>query len=102
MRGWLDNYHRWYPNQEEVDVAISSLIDKGLLIKTENKYQASEEVKTIWKTSRCWLKDAFGLKLSTSTRSRFAEALIKKTVTTENFLMKSKANKKRHHFIAYY
>ena len=76
MRGWLDNYHRYDPNQEEIDATIRSLIDQGLLVQTDNAYQASTEVKALWKSSHYRLGDILGLK--DCTRSRFKESLKKK------------------------
>lgn len=76
MCGWLDNYHRFYPNQEEIDTLIRSLIAQGLLVQTEDLYQASADVTALWKSSRYWLGDILGL--TDCTRSRFKENLKKK------------------------
>ena len=76
MCGWLDNYHRYVPNQEEIDIVISSLIAQGFLVQMENTYQASADVKAIWKASHYWIGDILGLK--DCTRSRFKKNLNKK------------------------
>ncbi len=76
MCGWLDNYHRYVPNQEEINTAICSLIAQGLLAQTENAYQASADVKALWKASHYWLGDILGLE--DCTRSRFKTNLKKK------------------------
>lgn len=83
MCGWLDNYHRYVPNQEEIDAAICSLIAQGMLVQTEGTYQASADVNALWKASRYWLGDIFGL--ADCTRSRFKENLKNKYGITINW-----------------
>ncbi len=76
MHGWLDNYHRYVPTQEAIDEAIRSLLAQGLLLRTEDKYMPSADIKALWKASRYLLGDFLGL--DDCTRSRFQANIEKK------------------------
>ena len=76
MCGWIDYYHRYVLNQKEIDTVICALIAQGFLVQMKNTYQASADVKALWKASRYWIGDILGLR--DCTRSRFKENLIKK------------------------